>query len=99
MTSRSVLAVAALGALADVVRNEPLERLELLEELLRWDLAFGLAAAEHPRRGLDRGVPRDLVGVGAPALLLAAVAGRLRDPVEVDVLEAVALLLVEGDAG
>src|SRR5215211_2688101 len=40
---QSVLVVAGVGALADVLRHEPLERLELLEELLRRDLALGLA--------------------------------------------------------
>src|SRR3954470_4400977 len=92
--ARSV--VRLLLAVADVVGDETLEGLELLEQLLRRDLLLRLPAPQHPRRRLHGGVPCHLVGIravpnrGRPA-------GRLGDPVQVDVLEAVALLLVEGD--
>src|SRR5919202_4397222 len=90
--------LSVVASLADVVGHAPLERLETLEQLVRLDRLLGLARPDQPWRRLDRGVPRDLVGVGALAVGLAAL-GRRRDRVEVDVVEAATVLLVELDPG
>src|SRR4051794_10052293 len=80
-----------LAAVADVLRDALLERLELLEQLVGPERLLGLGGPEQPRGGLDRGVPRDLVGVGVvlPRGSGLRLGGGL-DGVEVDVLEAVA---------
>src|SRR5215217_458151 len=84
-----------VAALPDVLRHETLERLELLEQLLRRNLTVGLTAPEDPRRRLHRRAPSRLVGVCAGARLRPL--RSFGDCVEVDVLEAVAFLLVERD--
>src|SRR5919108_5891425 len=62
------LLVRVLG-LADVLRDELLERLELLEELVRGHSLLPLRGAKQPRCRLDRGLPGDLLNLGvlAPA--------------------------------
>src|SRR4051794_4213081 len=93
---RVVLRVVAV--LADVAGHERLERLEPFVELLRRHLAFGLLLAEQPRRRLDRRRPCGLLGVGVGVPRLPGLRGGCRlDLVEVDVVKAVALLLVERD--
>ena len=60
----AILGLARLiFALLDVLRHQLLERLELVEELFRWDLAVGLGSTQQPRRGVDRGSPTDLIGI------------------------------------
>src|SRR5215211_1752236 len=51
-------------AVADVVRDEVLERLEALEQLLRLDRLLRLVGADQPRGGLGGGLPADLLGLG-----------------------------------
>src|SRR2546423_14423201 len=82
------------GLAADVVGDALLERLQALEQLLRWHGLLRLAA-EQPRCGIDGRLPRDLLDRlgGAAAVRFLE---RL-DAVEVDVRESAALLLVEGD--
>src|SRR5205823_673198 len=63
---RAVVAVAVV--VANVVRDELLERLELLERRLGVDPARR-RLAEEPRRRFDRGLPRDLLGLVAAAVL------------------------------
>src|SRR3954471_6777185 len=87
--------VRVVAVLADVAGDERLERLEPFVELLRRHLALGLLLAQQPRRRLDRRRPRGLLGIGVVALRLRG--GRRVDRVEVDVVEPVALLLVERD--
>src|SRR5215210_1273805 len=89
-------AVVVLVALADVLGDAPLEQLELLVELVGGDRLAGFRRAQQPRRRVDGGAPGDLVGV----VRVGGLGRRLRrrlDGVEVDILEAVALLLVEAD--
>src|SRR5215211_1419230 len=93
-TARS--AVVVLVALADVLGDAPLERLELLVELVGRGRLARLRRAQQPGRRVDGGAPGDLVGVVRVGGLGRRLRGRL-DGVEVDVLEAVALLLVEAD--
>jgi hypothetical protein len=52
-----------LAALLDVLGDELLERLQLVEELLRRDLAIRLGATEEPGGGLYRRPPTGLVGL------------------------------------
>lgn len=82
-------------AVADVVGDQVLERLEALEQLLGVDRLLGLVGPDQPGSGLGRGLPADLLGLGGAALGDLGVVARDRlDPVEVDVREAVALCLV-----
>src|SRR5690349_21638390 len=89
--------VVFVAVAPDVVGDEPLERLELLVELLGRDLVVGLVGPEDPRCGLDRRPPGRLLRLGARPGALRLL-GRRRDAVEIDVLEPVALLLVVLDA-
>src|SRR3954471_23211002 len=87
--------VRVVAVLAYVPGDQRLERLEPFVELLRRHLALGLLLAEQPRGRLDRCRPCGLlgIGVGSPGLH----GGGGLDRVEVDVVEAVALLLMERD--
>jgi hypothetical protein len=60
--------VLALGVAAapDVISDEPLERFELLVELLGRDLVLCIAASQHPWHGLDGRAPRHLAGISVP---------------------------------
>src|SRR3954469_11488083 len=60
--------VAAVGAGADVLAHEVLERLELLEGLLRLDLAVARLLAQEIGRGIDGRAPGGLLGVGVTLL-------------------------------
>src|SRR4051794_30584323 len=84
-----------LAVAADVFCDLFLERLQPSEELFGRDRLPRLTRPDEPGRSLDRDLPRRLVGV---AVLLFCLLERL-NPVEVDVREPVALLLVELDPG
>src|SRR4051794_31268127 len=87
--------VRVVAVLAYVPGDERLERLEPFVELLRRHLPFGLLLAEQPRCRLDGCCPCGLLGIGVGSLRLDG--GDRLDRVEVDVVEAVALLLMERD--
>src|SRR4029453_9289160 len=82
----------------DVVRDQVLERLDLLEELLRRDFALRGFSPEDVRRRLDCRPPRDLV---RPLLRFAvdSLLGERLDAVEVDIRVRASLRLVERDPG
>ena len=91
-----VVGLGLLVAVANVLGDEVLERLQALEELLGADGLLGLVGSDQPRRRFGRGLPADLLGFRAALLerLAVGAAGDRLDAIEVDVREAVALRLV-----
>jgi len=91
--------VRAVVVAADVVGDKVLERLQLVEELLRRHLALDGIAAQDVRRRLQRRPPSHLVGL---ALLLGLVRRIFRqrlDSVQIDVGVAALFGFVELDPG
>src|SRR5581483_3508769 len=88
----SALGRLLVVAVADVLGDELLERLQLLVELFRSD-ASRRCVADEPGRSVDGRLPGDLLGRGAVPGRLGLLHDRL-DAVEVHVVEAVSLLLV-----
>src|SRR5439155_9327209 len=85
-------------AVPDVLRDQLLERLQLLKERFRRHALLRLVA-EQPGRRVDGGPPRDLLGVSISALRAGFVVLERLDLVEVDVCVTVSLLLVAFDPG